>query len=281
VKKEADNISGPFRLGAVAYLNAQPLVAGLDRDPRVALSYAVPSELTACLDQGRVDVGLVPIVDVLRAADRWQAVSDACIACAGPTMTVRVFSQAPPAEVTTLYVDADSHTSVALARILWHECYGRELEVIAVPNALPQASTLPAVLLIGDKVMQVPSGQFVHETDLGELWHRHTGFGFVFAVWAAERDVAENPALAHLLTAARDRGVAAAAEIATQQAAARGWSPNLARTYLTECLQFQASGLIRAGAARFASACADLGIVPASAKVHWAADTQPIHESLS
>ena len=55
--------------------------------------------------------------------------SDACIGCDGETMTVRVFSQVPPDRIRALSVDPDSHTSVALARILWRDLYNREFEL--------------------------------------------------------------------------------------------------------------------------------------------------------
>ena len=36
----------------------------------------------------------------------------------------------PFAGLTRLHVDGDSHTSVALARVLWQELHGRDLELI-------------------------------------------------------------------------------------------------------------------------------------------------------
>ena len=103
------------RLGVVSYLNAKPLIEGLDRDPELCLRFEVPSRLAPLLDANEVDVALVPIIEFFQPPRRWQIVSDACIACDGETLTVRVFSRVPAQSIRRLHVDLDSRTSVALA----------------------------------------------------------------------------------------------------------------------------------------------------------------------
>ena len=49
----------PIRLGAVGYLNARPLVYGLDREPRFELRYDIPSECARLLHAHAIDVGLI------------------------------------------------------------------------------------------------------------------------------------------------------------------------------------------------------------------------------
>ncbi len=263
--RDAGQFGSAIRVGAVSYLNAQPLVDGLDHD-RIALSYDVPAALSAALSEQAVDVALVPVVDVLRSRD-WTLVSDACIGCDGPTMTVRVFAQQPPETLDTLCVDTDSHTSVALARVLWQNHFARELEIIPLAGRDPREQ--PAVLLIGDKVMQFPADAFGYHVDLGELWQQHTGLPFMFAAWATRPATATNDWLPAELSQARDRGVARAVEIAEQQADARAWPVAAAREYLTRCLRFRIDERMRAGATRFAADCARLGLVPVDATVRW------------
>ena len=113
-----------WRLGVVSYLNAKPLIAGLDRDPDVQLVYEVPARLALLLDEGAVDAALVPVIDLVQEERAWRIVSDACIGCDGETLTVRVFSRVAAESITRLHVDGDSHTSVALATIIWRELYG-------------------------------------------------------------------------------------------------------------------------------------------------------------
>ena len=137
----------PHRLGVVSFLNSQPLIEGLTGRNDIELVQAVPSGLPEMLDRGRVDVALVPVIDLAHRADRWVPVSDACIGCDGPTMTVRLFSQVPAERITVLHVDGESHTSVALARVTWREKYGTTLQIDRLDPA--QARRCQAVLLIG------------------------------------------------------------------------------------------------------------------------------------
>jgi chorismate dehydratase len=253
-----------IRLGVVSFLNSRPLIEGLDATADVQLRFEVPARLPALLDEGVVDAALIPTIDILRRPGRYSVVSDACIASDGETMTVRVFSQTPPDRLKRLHVDRDSHTSVALARILWRELYGRELDLTDI-NAPQEVGGAEAVLLIGDKVVSPQRGSYAYEVDLGGAWRQHTGLPFVFAVWA--RRAAANSSghdletLRHTLEAARDRGVARAAEIAAECGPRHGWPVELAQRYLTRCLRFTLDERALAGVRQFATACAAAGLI--------------------
>src|SRR3972149_5783058 len=127
---QAEKRKRPWRLGVVSFLNAKPLIAGLDADEGIELIHDVPSRLAGLLDAGTVDAALVPVIDLAQPHRDWQIVSDACIGCDGETLTVRVFSRVAPEAIRRMHVDGDSHTSVALATIIWRELYGRQLEVL-------------------------------------------------------------------------------------------------------------------------------------------------------
>lgn len=256
-----------FRLAAVSFLNAKPLLDGLDGDPRVTLSLAVPARLPALLAAGQVDAALVPLVDVLRAGGRYRVISDACIGCDGETLTVRVFSQVPPDQVRQLRADPDSHTSVALARLIWQHRYDVALAVVDTPRDTPLEAD-EAVLLIGDKVIAARQQGYAHELDLGAAWQALTGLGFVFAVWATPTPTS---ALADLLTAARDRGITRCQTLAATYGPLHGWTSDLAERYLTNCLRFTLDASLRSGAERFAAACRAAGLVPAEAALPWPA----------
>lgn len=253
----------PCRLGAVSFLNATPLIEGLDARGAVEISYAVPSCLPGMLNRGEVDVALVPVIDLARFGSRWKRVSDACIGCDGETLTVRVFSHLPPNEITHLHVDGDSHTSVALAMVLWNEMYGSQLRISALdPGSAPDCQ---ALLLIGDKVVtQRPEG-FSHEFDLGGAWQEYTGLPFVFAAWATlkTRDADD---VAELLSEARDQGVARAPAIAARQGPARGWPAEQARRYLTQHISYTLTERHREGLELFLELSAKWRIVPPSAE---------------
>ncbi len=280
-----------YRLGVVSFLNSRPLIAGLAGDQRVKLLYDVPARLPQWLDDGEVDAALIPIVDVLRSGHRYRVLSDACIGCDGETMTVRVFSQVPPERIRALWVDSDSHTSVALATVLWRRVYGCNLELRRLDARRENLAGVSAVLLIGDKVVAAAEGGFSYEMDLGAAWRLHTGLPFVFAVWACRNDRDEDSKmrgsraeprasaraatpldmheLAKLLSTARDRGVAEAAHIARLHGPDLGWPVELAERYLTRCLKFKLDARSIEGANLFAQLCAEADIIPGDGRISW------------
>ncbi len=251
----------PTRLGIVSFLNARPLIHGLENRPDVACIFDVPARLSDRLADGEFDAALVPVFDVLRRGDAWRVVSDACIGCDGETMTVRVFSRIPPDRVHVLHADVDSHTSVNLARVLWRELFGRTLDVRPLDTRASHPAELhhaEAVLLIGDKVVDPTRGHFGYEVDLGGAWRAHTGLPFVFAVWACRHGAAGPAAgrsfsLSTILSSARDAGVSRADALATEFGPRHGWPVELARRYLSRCLRFTLNARMVEGANLFAS----------------------------
>jgi chorismate dehydratase len=258
---------GAWRLGAVSFLNARPLLEGLADAAGISVIQAVPSALPEELFAGRVDAALVPVVDALVHGDRLRVISDACIGCDGETLTVRVFSRVPPDAITRLAVDGDSHTSVLLARVLWAELHGRGLQITPLPAVAGSLEDREAVLLIGDKVVaRMPRG-FGYEIDLGGAWRELTGLPFVFAVWACLRQLPEADELGRLLNLARNRGQRQAERIAREQGPALGWPIDLALTYLTRYLRFQMTLRHYQAVERLLEAGRRLGFVPPDARL--------------
>ena len=265
-----------YHLGVVSFLNSRPLVAGLENNHRFELLYEAPAVLDGWLQEGLVDAALAPIVDVLHACGRYRVLSDAGIASDAETMTVRVFSRVPPDRIRTLDVDCDSHTSAALARVIWQRVYKCRLELRRIDARAENLERCESVLLIGDKVVQAMKMGFPYELDLGGAWRTHTGLPFVFAVWTYRADVkrkrraAFDPVeLGGLLAEARDRGVAMAPDLAKTYGPERGWPVDLAERYLTKSLRFKLDENCIAGANLFAKYCAELDLVPIGATIPW------------
>lgn len=266
-----------IRLGVVSFLNARPLIEGLRDRADVRITFDVPSRLSQRLAAGEFDAALIPIVDVLASQPPLRVVSDACIGCDGETMTVRVFSQVPPDRIERMHADTDSHTSVMLARVIWHELFGRELRIIPLPKDI-SCDALDTILLIGDKVINPGRGSFAYEIDLGGAWRQHTGLPFIFAVWAMRCETTCDSAvpssldIAQLLSAARDRGAARCAEIARTDGPALGWPVELAERYLCRRLLFRCNDAAMNGAERFIDACHRLHLLPHEAAIPWPGD---------
>ncbi len=242
-----------WRLGVVSYLNAKPLIAGLDAESRIELLLDVPSRLSDLLDRGLVDAALIPVIDLFEQESRWKIVSDACIGCDGETLTVRVFSRVAPESVRRLAADTDSHTSVVLARLIWKERDGRELEVVPLSDCAG-FEECEAILQIGDKVVSRSHSpqldMFQVETDLGGMWKSLVALPFVFAVWAVPYAL-DASGLGSILNRARDRGVKSAAKIAKEHGPALGWPVALAERYLTHHMAYKLGQRQRLGMAKF------------------------------
>ncbi|MGI9456703.1 MAG: menaquinone biosynthetic enzyme MqnA/MqnD family protein [Aeoliella sp.] len=253
----------PLRVGAVSYLNSKPLVRGLaDALPVARLSFDLPSRLADDLTGGRLDVALVPIVEYFRQPE-FSLVSDACVACHGPVLSVKLYFRTAPDDVGRLALDEGSRTSAALGRILLANLDDALPEVVPLPigDGLEQADA-DAVLLIGDRAMQQPEGGFCEVWDLGEQWCRWTETPFVFAAWVArpglQVDLAE---LAAIFEAVRDQGVHEIEEIAEEESGKLGLSVETAREYLSRNLHFTLGSSERQGMNRFVEECRKLHLL--------------------
>lgn len=224
-----------MRIGSVSFLNARPLIYGLEEAEGIALELGVPSRLLDGLREHRFDVALLPVIDYQRM-EGLRLLTGGGIGCDGHTLTVRIFSPEPVERIESLACDTDSHTSVALARILLAEIYGIHPEFIPLDKASDDPHS--ARLLIGDKVVCEEPQDLPHQLDLGFAWKQHTGLPFVFAAWMARQGVP----LGHLpaqLEESRRLGLENVESIVTTFALPRGWPADIAREYLTKYLHFE------------------------------------------
>jgi chorismate dehydratase len=251
----------PLRVGAVSYLNTKPLVFGLDRlAPDIELVYDLPSRLADQLAEGRLDVALIPSIEYLQDPS-YTIVSDACIACRGPVMSVKLFSRTRIRNLRTLALDEGSRTSIALVQILLQQRFDLRPKLSALPiGARAEDANTDAVLLIGDRAMRPPEG-FIESWDLGAEWSRWSGLPFVFAMWTARAD-AELNGLEAALREARDAGVGRLEEIAAAEAAKVGLSYEDCLSYLRDNLHFYLGPRERRGLTLFAEHAARLGFAP-------------------
>jgi chorismate dehydratase len=208
----------------------------LEMDAAVELALDVPSRLLSGLREGRFDVALLPVIDYQRM-EGLRLIPAGGIGCDGPTLTVRIFSKRPVGGIHTLACDPDSHTSVALARIVLGERYGVRPEFTALRAG--DHGGEEAKLLIGDKVAceEPDRSEYPYQMDLGEEWKGMTKLPFVFAAWMARGDVDLGELPARLERAKRE-GLEHVDEIIEKDAVPRGWSKDVARQYLTENLKF-------------------------------------------
>jgi chorismate dehydratase len=277
----------PVRIAAVRYLNTAPLVEGLDTCEGITLLPVVPSRIADLVRAGEADIGLVSIVDAVREGPELALIPAGMIGCDGPTLTVRVFSSVPLASITHLHADTDSHTSVALARLILAKRFGISPPVIdfdvrervtrggasaPTPDRIEDAWP-DSVLLIGDKVVtdRPPASRYPHELDLGEAWKELTGLPFVYAMWmcrAADADSARITTAATLLDRQRRHNLTRLEWIVSTRAPAARWPLDQARHYLGHLLRYQVGPREREAVTRFLGDAAHLGLLP-SKSLRW------------
>lgn len=255
-------MASKLRVGAVSYLNTKPLVYRLaEFAPQAELHYDLPSRLADDLAAGNLDVALIPSIEYFQHPG-YRIVSNACIGCRGPVLSVKLLARVPFPRVRSVALDEGSRTSVALARILLQERFGIAPRLEPLPiSADPAETKADAVLVIGDRAIHAPPEGFVEAWDLGDQWCRWAELPFVFAMWTARAgvDVAE---LSTALEQARDVGVAALDRIAASEADAVGLSRADCLSYLRDNLHFYLGPREQRGLELFRRHAARLGLAP-------------------
>lgn len=250
------------RIGAVTYLNAQPLTVCLgELAPQAEIVVDLPSRLADTLVAGRLDVAILPSIEYFRGPGR-TIVSDACIACDGPVHSVKLYSRVPVEGIRTLALDIGSRTSAALVQILLRERYGLapQIELLPVGTAVEQITT-DAALLIGDRGMLPPPRGFAAVWDLGQQWAQWTGLPFVFALWIARPGI-DLAGWDEIFAAARDEGLRRVPQIAEAQSRRLGVPANDCLVYLRDALRFNLGLRERRGLEMFYRLAVKHGLAP-------------------
>jgi chorismate dehydratase len=263
-------MSGIVRLGAVGYLNAAPLVWGLDRRrERFDVRFDMPSRCADLLHAGDVDLGLIPSIEHLRA-EPYCIVPGVAIASSGPVASVALFSTRPVSAVRSIALDHSSRTSAALLRILCARRFGIRPRFETLAPDLPQmVREADAALVIGDAALYADHQRLgLEKSDLGEAWTGLTGLPFVWAFWAG-RPGAVGEADVRVLQAVRDRGVAEADAVAAAFFPGDARKAERGARYLRENIDFRFGERHAAGLRRFYEEAAALGLVPASRELRF------------
>lgn len=260
-----------IRLSVVEYLNARPLVQGLEEQADLfAVQYDVPAKCAAALHEGTVDLGLIPSIEYLQRPD-YQVVPDIAVASNGPVASVALFSERPATAIRSVAVDSSSRTAAALLRILCAEWFEISPTFVKMSPDLPSMlKRCDAALLIGDRALFTEHENVgLEKTDLGEEWTAMTSLPFVWAFWAGRPGSVE-PSHVEALRAARDRGLAALDEIADRFALDdEGDAAEVARAYLHDNMVYSMDDQAIAGLRKFYRMAADLSVVRAQGKLRF------------
>ncbi|QDU33676.1 Chorismate dehydratase [Poriferisphaera corsica] len=255
------------RVGCVSYLNSKPLIEGLEDITGVGVSYRVPADLIEELEEDKVDIALCPVIDYFRSQEDLVMVPSSGIGCAGQTLTVRLFSRVPIPEITEVYADTESHTSVALLKVILQKTFHIKPKLVSYIAKDRKADGKDAIdpeamLLIGDKVVNdAPCGcAYKHQLDLGQAWWEMTGKPFVFALWMTKKNKSLGQ-LPLILSEIQIKNSGRIKELAEKYAEPHGWPMDWAERYLGEILKYPIGQKELEGIKMFAEYAHELGLI--------------------
>ena len=261
-------LMNPPRISASSYSNTAPLIwsflYGSNHGKVELILDNAPARSAELLSQGRVGTALVPVIAYQQIGDV-KLVPDVCVGARERVRSVCLVTKGESLEnVRSVSLDVSSRTSTALTKIIFREFMTREpIWRDAEPDLDAMLSGSDAALLIGDpalsivdlgvrnaesktveeaeSALRVPHSAF-RVFDLAGLWHKHTGLGFVFAMWMA---LGERPPID--FAAARDEGVAHIEEIVANYHDRIPIGRGELRSYLSENISYSIDDSMQAG----------------------------------
>ena len=251
----------PVHLGAVDYLNARPLVYGLElKSDLFSVRFDVPSKCAALLHEGSIDVGMIPSIEYLRGREAYRIVPGCGIISSGPVASVALFTTKPVEQIHSIAADTSSRTSSGLLRVLCYESFGIDPAVVPMPPRIDDMLVeCEAALLIGDPALFLDhAARGLFKVDLGAAWATLTGLPFVWAFWAGRPGALTDSAVKALIHT-RDAGVAASDEIA--EAYCGPERAALGRAYLRENIRYALGEREQAGLKRYYELAEKHGVV--------------------
>ena len=249
----ADNKMQTSRISASSYSNTAPLVwsflYGKNRGHAELIMDTAPARSAELLAQDRVDAALVPVI-AYQMIDGVRMIPDVCVGARTRVRSVCLVTNGMDlSDVRSVSLDVSSRTSVALTKVIFREFLGFEPEwKDAEPEIESMLVDSDAALLIGDPALKIADRGLriadsqtedprpkteVRKFDLAELWHQHTGLGFVFAMWMTRR---ENVSID--FASARDEGLAHIDEIVANYQSDIHLGPGEMRDYLSNNISY-------------------------------------------
>ena len=254
------------RISASSYLNTAPLVwsflYGRNHGKVELILDNAPARSAELLAAGRVDAALVPII-AFQLIEDLRLVPHVCVGAKRRVRSVCLFTRGMDlGDVRSVSLDNSSRTSAALTKIIFREFLDVEPEWRgAEPNVDELLTSTDAALLIGDPALILSStsnspGAY-RVFDLAELWHQHTGLGFVFAMWMTRHERFDFD-----LASARNEGLDHLEDIIANYLPGIGLEREEMRDYLTNNISFTIDESMAAGMQLFFELAAKNSLIP-------------------
>jgi chorismate dehydratase len=246
------------RIGSVPYLNARPLIFGLEEK----IQLEVPGVLAGKLRMGEVDAALVPIAEYLQHP-RYKIVPGIAIGSNGPTHSVYLAHKIPLENLQNILLDKASKASNLLLKVVLSEFFHLKIKYLSSGTADE------ARLIIGDPALaqrEAILAKGYQLLDLGEVWKNKTGLPFVFAFWAVQENK-ETGGYVDLLSTAKREGLSHLEEIIQNQHIV---SPEIARNYFKENMKYNLGPQEIQGIEKFQNLCFQHGLIPRCVELKFA-----------
>lgn len=181
-------------IGEIPYANLFPLFYMLKKGPHLPdyeFIKGPPSKLNKKLREGLIDVSPSSSIEYLRHRDKYELIENHSISSMGPVRSILLFTKKPieALDGLTVLTSSQSETSVALIQIVLKKFY--KLDCHFKSSGLPLGKALSSdypYLLIGDEaLMESLKWPGLHIYDLGDIWYKHTGLPFTFALWISHK----------------------------------------------------------------------------------------------
>jgi chorismate dehydratase len=263
-----------LRISASSYSNTAPLIwsflYGQNHGRVEIILDNAPARSAELLARDRVDAALVPVI-AAQTIDSVRLIPDVCIGARERVRSVCLVTKGEDlANVRSVALDVSSKTSVVLTKIIFREFLGFDPEWRdAEPDLQAMLETSDAALIIGDpalsiaecgvrKAESVPKSkiQNLKSFDLAELWHHHTGLGFVFAMWMTKKERCDID-----FAAARDEGLAHLDAIIANYTPDIGLPADEMQTYLSQNISYSIDDSMRRGMELYFDLAARIGLI--------------------
>lgn len=242
-----------LNIAAVSYLNTRPYLSGIEKYlniPYYLHTYS-PRECAERLKNGQANVGLIPVATLPELPD-FAPISDFGIAAQGKVYSVSLYSEVALSDISHIFLDYQSRTSVALTQILCEKFWKiNPVFIPAYPSYEKDISHTHAGVIIGDRAIHLKAN-YNYDFDLAEAWYNYTQLPFVFAVWVVHKNL-YSTALHNSLNEVFYKGVSEKEQCYAQWAKEHYISENIVAEYLTKYIYYELSPYAQNGMNLFLS----------------------------
>ncbi len=183
-----------YSVSIVSYTNTLPLRYGISKSKvldEMDLQLDIPAVCAQKLIDNRVDIGLIPVAIIPQLKEHY-IISKYCIGSNDRVDTVKLYSHVRLEEISTIYLDYQSRTSVMLTKVLCKHYWKIQPTFINAQAGYENATKgKDAAVVIGDRCFAL-NGKFPFEYDLAFEWKKYTKLPFVFAAWVSNKKIDED-----------------------------------------------------------------------------------------